>query len=505
MGNEPTKSDIQELLMQKLSDRRVNDDEKSDRGVHDAENLSRPVFIAYREGWGHGLRSRLPTSSQARLTFAIIVATAYFYAGSLLFHQGVTLTAVPFLLGGSMLLFLTALVIQDDRMYMDRLSFIIPSRNPLLFNSKVLWSRIEELSIVDLKKDTSGSKFAIRLHEASGEKHDILISALRREDLDELRETIESYAPHIKGLVLLRDLERFFDFEHKRLEGISYTQLWESGAALSFGLTSFTPLSPGTLLQEQFRVEKQIAAGGFSAVYVVKGEDGERFVVKESVVPFNLDSELKDKAQEQFEREARLLTKLNHPKIASVYDHFVENGRSYLRMQYIDGDNLRAHIRDRNAASEAVVINWIQELAEILTYLHELAPPMVHRDLSPDNILVGKDGRLVLIDFGAANEFVGNATGTLVGKHAYMAPEQIRAAAEPRSDLYSLGACAYFCLTGRDPEPIRRSSPRTHGANVSDWCEDLVKRLTNLDRDERFASSRECLEFLRKPRHAQER
>ncbi len=494
MGNEPTKSELQKLLMEKLSD----------RGVHDAENLSRPVFITYREGWGHGLRSKLPAPPQARLAVAVGVAAAYSFVGSLLFQHGVTLVAVPYLLVGSMLLFIAALLIQDDRMYMDRLSFIIPSRNPLLFNSKVLWSRIEELSIVDLKKNTSGSRFAIRLHEASGENHDILLSALQREDLDDLRETIEAYAPHIKGLVLLRDLERFFDFEHKRLEGVSYTQLWESGAALSFGLTSFTPLTPDTLLQEQFRVEKQIAAGGFSAVYVVKGDDGERFVVKESVVPFNLDPELKDKAQEQFEREARLLTKLNHPRIANVYDHFVENGRSYLRMQYIEGDNLRAHIRACSAASEAVVIAWLAELAEILTYLHELAPPMVHRDLSPDNILVGKDGRLVLIDFGAANEFVGNATGTLVGKHAYMAPEQIRAAAEPRSDLYSLGACAYFCLTGRDPEPIRRSSPRAHGANISDWCEDLVKRLTNLDRDERFASSRECLEFLRKPGRAQE-
>jgi tRNA A-37 threonylcarbamoyl transferase component Bud32 len=494
MDKETEKSELPALLMQRLSD----------QGAFDAENLSKPVFIPYRVSWGHEFRRHLTLSAKTRLGIGVGVAAAYAYCGNLVFEHGVTMAAVPYLLVGSVLFVLCALLVQDDRMYLDRLSFIIPSRNPILFNSKVLWSRVEELSIVDLAKSGENSKFAIRLREASGEDHDILVSALDRDCLLQLAETIELYAPHIKGLVLLRDLERFHDFQHKKLEGVSYTQLWESGAALSFGLTSFTPLTPGTLLQDQFKVEKQIAAGGFSAVYLVRDADNNRFVVKESVVPFNLDADLKNKAQEQFEREARLLTKLNHPQIAHVFDHFVENGRSYLRMQYIEGENLRAHIHGRKSASEAVVIGWVQELAEILTYLHELTPPLVHRDLSPDNILVGADGRLVLIDFGAANEFVGAATGTLVGKHAYMAPEQIRAAAEPRSDLYSLGACAHYCLTGRDPEPIRRSSPKAHGANVSDWCDELVKRLTNLDRDERFASSRECLNYVKKPGVTQE-
>jgi tRNA A-37 threonylcarbamoyl transferase component Bud32 len=494
MANEPNKSDIHALVMQKLVD----------QGALDAENLSRPVFVGYRVSWGHGIRAKLPGAAKTHLAIAISVSVLYGYLGVVAFQSGVTPSAVPYLLVGSLILLMCSLFVQDDRMYLDRLSFIIPSRNPVLFNSKVLWSRIEELSIVDLSKGGSDSRFAIRLREASGENHDILLSALDRNDLQRLTETIETYAPHVKGLVLLRDLERFFDFEHKLLEGVSYTQLWESGAALSFGLTSFTPLKPGTVLQQQFQVEKQIAAGGFSAVYLVKDGHGNRFVVKESVVPFNLDADLKNKAQEQFVREARLLTKLNHPKIARVYDHFVEDGRSYLRMEYIEGSNLRTQIRSGSPAAESTVVRWIEELADILVYLHELAPPMVHRDLSPDNILVGVDGRLVLIDFGAANEFVGNATGTLVGKHAYMAPEQIRAAAEPASDLYSLGACAFFCLTGQDPEPIRRSSPRAHGANVSDWCEQLVQRLTNLDRAERFDSSRQCLEFVRKPAPAKE-
>lgn len=467
--------------------------------MEDAENRSRPVLIQYGVSWGLSLRRLIGMSAGARRRLALCVLGVY---ALILCTPGVTDPAiiVAYLLFGSLLLFLVALLLPDDRVYIDRLAFIIPSENIFNFNPKVLWSRIEEASIVDVAGPGKPSRFALRFTEASGESHDLFLSAFGRDGLPLLAETVEGYAPHVRGLVLLKELERFHDYQHGKLEGISYTQLWESGAALKFGLTSFTPLMSGVTLKDgSLKVEKQIAAGGFSAVYLITGSDGTNYVLKESVVPFNLDQELKNKAQEQFQREARILARLNHPRIAQVHDHFVENGRSYLQMEYIDGVSLREFVGERQFVSEATAVTWLQELAVILTYLHESAPPVVHRDLSPDNILVGKDERLVLIDFGAANEFVGAATGTLVGKHAYMAPEQIRANAEPRSDLYSLGACAYFFVTGRDPEPIRCSSPRAHGANVSDWFDGLVQRLTSMDRDQRFESARACLDFVERP------
>lgn len=467
----------------------------------DAEARSKPALIPYRVTRGLSLRKRF-TDDAAKIRMLTILGVSYTLFGMVMMCMKLTVAGIPLLFGASALLLYAALILPSDKLYMDRLAIIVPDSSLFAPGTKVLWSGVEDVSIVDVAKNGGKTRFALRLTDASGEPHDLLFSAMDKESLDRLAEYVKTYAPHARGLVQLQELERFYDYETGKLEGISYTQLWESGAALRFGLTSFTPLLPGAKLQDAFTIEQQIAAGGFSAVYIACDDEGARFVIKESVVPFNLDEELRSKAQEQFQREAKLLAKLNHPQIARVFDHFVENGRSYMRMQYIEGTNLRSLVRGKQQVSEALTIRWLEELASILVYLHELSPPVVHRDLSPDNILVTADDRLVLIDFGAANEFVGAATGTLVGKHAYMAPEQIRASAEPRSDLYSLGACGYFCVTGRDPEPIRKSSPKAHGANVSDWFDSLIQRLTNLDRDERFASASACLQYVRKPNMA---
>lgn len=470
--------------------------------LSDAEARNKPALIPYRVAWGVSVRSRFAPLEHMKLPLLIVAGIAYAMLWLTLIGTALPYIGdwfAPFLLGGSVLLFFAAVILPTDKMYLDRLSFMVPDRNLFAPGDKVLWSRIEQLSIVDTAEKGAKSRFVLRLSEASGEPHDLPLAAMDKESMSTLSNYIQTYAPHVRGLVQLQELERFYDYECGKLEGVSYTQLWESGADLRFGLTSFTPLLPGALLQETFKIEKQIAAGGFSAVYLATGDDGARFVIKESVVPFNLDEELKRKAQEQFQREAKLLSKLNHPQIARVFDHFVENGRSYMRMEFVEGTNLRNLIGNNQAVSEATAIKWLGELAAILAYLHELSPPVVHRDISPDNILVTADDRLVLIDFGAANEFIGAATGTLVGKHAYMAPEQIRANAEPRSDLYSLGACGYFCVTGRDPEPIRKSSPKSHGSNVSEWFDQLIQKLTALDREERFGTARECLQYINKP------
>lgn len=473
--------------------------------ANDAEKRSKPTTITYRIAWGAGLRKRLQLDVRRKAILLSVLVFVFVAFGYLVFKVLKPETDINIWLGiwlscGSLLLVFATFLIPADTMYLDRLSFILPGSNFLFVEPKVLWSKIEEVKLIDLAKNGEASKFALRLIEPAGEEHDILIDSLEREELPILASYIRSYAPHARGLAQLAELERFHDYQMRKLEGVSYTQLWESGALIQFGLTSFTPLEPGTVLQGRFKVLKQIAAGGFSAVYLIGDDDGQTFVLKESVVPPNLDEALKEKAVEQFAREAKLLSRLDHPQIARVYDHFVEDNRSYLRIEYIDGPNLRKHVGESKAQLESTVQKWVEELAEILAYLHELTPPVVHRDLSPDNVVIRPGGRLVLIDFGAANEFIGQATGTLVGKHAYMAPEQIRGNAEPISDLYSLGACAFFCMTGRDPEPIRTCSPNAVASGTtSEWFDAFVKRATALDQESRFQTARQCLEYLKKP------
>jgi serine/threonine protein kinase len=104
---------------------------------------------------------------------------------------------------------------------------------------------------------------------------------------------------------------------------------------------------------------------------------------------------------------------------------------------------------------------------------------------------------VVLIDFGASNEFVGTATGTLVGKQAYIAPEQLRGKTVPQSDLYALGGTLHYLLTGRDPVPLSQADIRTILPDISEDMENIVMLLTAFEKEDRLASAEHLLEHLR--------
>ncbi len=277
-------------------------------------------------------------------------------------------------------------------------------------------------------------------------------------------------------------------------QALSFTQIWEEDMSARFASTAFVPLEAGCKLNGgRFEIVGQIAFGGLSAIYLAKTAEG-ICVLKEAVIPANADEETSKKSIELFAREAKLLMGLSHPKIAAVKDHFVENNHHYLALEYIDGIDLRRFVRERGPQSEDVVLKWAIEIAEILSYLHGREPAVVHRDLSPDNLMLDELGNIVLIDFGAANELVGTATGTLIGKQSYISPEQFRGKACTSSDLYSLGACMFYLLTGEDPEALAESHPREHNNQISEEMDSLISKLTSLDVNNRFASANDLID-----------
>ncbi|MDR3615789.1 MAG: serine/threonine-protein kinase [Candidatus Obscuribacterales bacterium] len=466
----------------------------------DAEARNKAQTIRYRRAYGHAFRQRLNLSKKAKANGFVAAALIYYLIGISMTHSYVvsapTFFWCGYLIAGGLLCCIATLLAPEDLLYVDRLSLIVPGRNFMGFTPKVLWGKIEDINLLDLAQPGDASDFVMQLKQVSGETTNIHLSGLDPEGLKAIVDHMRTHAPHLRGLSQLNDIDRFLDYQSGNLPQLSYTQLWESANQVTFGLTSFTPLAPLAKIQEQYSVVRQIAAGGFSAIYLIKNEEGEEFVLKESVLPSTLDEATKAKATEQFQREATILSRLQHPQITTVYDHFVENGRNYLRLDFIKGLNMRQYVSQQSGQPEDTCIQWATQLAGILKYLHGLTPPVVHRDLSPDNIVVRGDGQLVLVDFGAANEFIGQATGTLVGKHAYMAPEQIRGNAQPVSDVYALGACVYFSLTGHDPEPIATITAKTQGLSISDWLDAFITRCTQLEIDERFATSEECLIYL---------
>ena len=248
--------------------------------------------------------------------------------------------------------------------------------------------------------------------------------------------------------------------------------------------------STGTNFAE-WQIHYRQTAGFWRAVGNISSttEQKELVIVKEAVVPASAEEQSRQKATELFDREARLLTKLDHPHIAKVYDHFIDGGRNYLVLEYVRGQDLRQLVKQTGAQPENLVLSWALQIASILEYLHNQTPTIIHRDLTPDNLVQRDSETVVLIDFGAANEFVGTATGTLVGKQAYISPEQLRGKATASSDIYALGGTLYFLLTGKDPEALTTSRPKDLVPSISQDLDDLVANCTEMEESDRPANS----------------
>jgi tRNA A-37 threonylcarbamoyl transferase component Bud32 len=155
------------------------------------------------------------------------------------------------------------------------------------------------------------------------------------------------------------------------------------------------------------------------------------------------------------EREARVLASLSHPSLPAHIDHFEEEGVLYLVMEKIDGETLGA-LRKRGATlGRDDVLRFLRDIAGVLDYLHGRAPPVIHRDIKPNNVIRRPDGSFAVVDFGAVRDRMRPEGGsTVVGTFGYMAPEQFQGRALPGSDVYAAGATALAMLTGEEPEDL---------------------------------------------------
>jgi tRNA A-37 threonylcarbamoyl transferase component Bud32 len=358
------------------------------------------------------------------------------------------------------------------------------------------WS---DLDSIQLTPDSQGANLrdsTVNFKFAEARQANIKLKTLRDVDLNSLLLGLEKWADPQKVapevLNLLRSAQAKQEAPPEDDSPSSYTAMWENDLSSHMGATTFVPLAKGAPLQSgRFKIFALLSSGGLSAVYLAEQADGPLVILKESVVPQHIDDKLKEKARELFDREAKLLLKLNHPQIARVIDHIVEGGRDYLVLEYLSGQNLRQLVKRAGPQSEAIVLKWTAEIACVLEYLHGLEPPVVHRDLTPDNIVLREDGSIAIIDFGAANEYVGAATGTLIGKQSYIAPEQFRGKSSPLSDIYALGCTLNFLLTGEDPEALSVSHPRSILAEISESLDAFVAALTAMNEQQRISSAQQ--------------
>ncbi len=273
------------------------------------------------------------------------------------------------------------------------------------------------------------------------------------------------------------------------------------------------PLNPNSMIQGRYLIVQPIGKGGMGEVYLAVDQRlGSAVALKRTF--FSEDSTLGS----AFEREARILARLRHPVLPKVIDHFAENGDQFLVMEHISGDDISKRLE---AAKKAFPVSWVMfwsdQMLDALAYLHSHEPPIVHRDIKPQNLKLTDDNHIVLLDFGLSKDFDSTTSGLNSASVAGYSPhfasmEQIRGTGtDARSDLYSLAATLYQMLTntippdaltradamlGGKPDPIRPLNEIN--PEVSPEISDVILKAVSIRQDQRFLTALEMQKALRR-------
>ena len=289
----------------------------------------------------------------------------------------------------------------------------------------------------------------------------------------------------------------------------------EKGAAHNTGdaTRGHRPLAQGTVLEGRYQVQRIIGRGGMSTVYAARDlrfSQVERICAIKEMVDADPDPGTRALRLVNFERESALLATLNHAAVPKIYDYFSQGGLVYLVIEFVDGQDLeRALQQHKQPFPEESLIQWTHEIGSVLQMLHNNKPdPIIFRDLKPSNIMLRTNGHIALIDFGIARMFQLNQRGTMIGTEGYAPPEQYRGIADPRGDIYALGATLHHLATASDPRqetpftfhdrPIRALNPE-----ISEAFAAIVNKMVAYHPDQRYQRIEEVEEAMRRLQHTE--
>jgi ankyrin repeat protein len=266
---------------------------------------------------------------------------------------------------------------------------------------------------------------------------------------------------------------------------------------------------------KHYQIKNLLGEGGSSTTYeAIDLKTNQRVALK----ALSLEKMNDWKVLELFEREANVLSKLNHPGIPRYLDYFYvdtpDNRCFYIVQELAEGQSLASLVESGWYASESEIQRIATQILNILVYLHSQTPPVIHRDIKPENIVFKspidsqkqKDWAVCLVDFGAVQNTYNNTLmrgSTVVGTYGYMAPEQFLGQAVPATDLYGLGGTLLYLLTHRSPAELPTNildRDFRSQIQISSAFADWLKKAIASDLENRFNSAKEALELLRNPR-----
>jgi serine/threonine protein kinase len=256
-------------------------------------------------------------------------------------------------------------------------------------------------------------------------------------------------------------MNRDITLDSQILASILEEKIWyRSTPKYAGGCVMIESVPSGTLLHGRYRIERVLGSGGFGHVYLaVNIVSNLQCAVKEYLVTGST-------GQQQLEHEANVLSKLHHPNLPAFQDGFMERGRYYIVLSYIDGNDLTDRIRVVRQKNEIIpitqILQWLLAICDAVTFLHSQQPTIIHRDIKPDNIRITQQGTAVLVDLGNAKAPAKEGDRTLFfirhqGTPGYAPPEQYPGGSgtDARSDVYALGATLFFALTTHEPPSVQ--------------------------------------------------
>lgn len=270
----------------------------------------------------------------------------------------------------------------------------------------------------------------------------------------------------------------------------SFTELWLDSLSSAPEAESLQGIPDGqTLAAGRYLVKSKLASGGQGHAYLCYDQTTqEEVVVKAYLLPVYQGKHLKDIAIQQLEAESMVLQRINHPQIVQFVDWFSTSSCAFLVLKRITGKNLRQYHAVRGSLPTALVQDLTMQMCEILGYLHSSTPAIVHRDFTPDNLIIDGQQKLTLIDFTIA-EPTGAVSGLPpAGKPAYMPPEQFRGETCVQSDIYALGGTLQYLLTGCDPVALEQTNILLTQPVVSPLLAEIVFKCRAQRPNDRFQS-----------------